>query len=152
MISSITTDLWAIRFFWAVNQIRFSSLKNSLKGRVDFKENCDVWAGNFFFKGNGKAVIGADTCVERSPFSLFLETEENSSIEFGDSCWVRGKYRPNIITCFGNAKVKIGEGSLLNGAIIASRASVTLGKKSMLSWNVSVLDSNQQRVAPKDFS
>jgi acetyltransferase-like isoleucine patch superfamily enzyme len=143
MISSTKTDLWAIRFFWFANQVRFGLLRNSLQGKVEFGNGCDIWAGNFFYKGNGKAVIGKNTSVERTPFPFCLETQKNSVIELGDSCWVRGKYRPNVITAFENAKVKIGSDSLINGAIISSRASVTIGKKAMLSWNVSILDSNQ---------
>jgi NDP-sugar pyrophosphorylase family protein len=136
------SGLWLLRAAYQYNRLRFSLLSRGLAGRVEFGPGCDVWASCFDFIGQGRAVFGAGCIVERGPFPLVLEIAAGGLVQFHENVWLRGKYRPNVITCFEGASISVGPGSLLNGAIISARTSVTMGRKAMLSWNTMVIDSN----------
>jgi acetyltransferase-like isoleucine patch superfamily enzyme len=129
------------------NRARFALLRRGLSGRVEFGPGCDVWTSCLDFNGQGRAVFGAGCIVERGPFPLSLEVAAGGLVRFHERVWVRGKYRPNVITCFEGAQVSVGSDSLLNGVIISSRTRVEIGQKAMLSWNTVILDSNQHPLA-----
>ncbi len=139
---SRTRDLAILTAAHHYNRVRFAIMRRLLAGRVEFGPGCDVWTSSFVFRGQGHAVFGPGCAVERQPQPLLLEVAEGGLFEAGPRAWFRGKYRPNAITCFEGAKVTIGEGSLLNGAIISARSSVAIGVKAMVSWDAAVLDSN----------
>ncbi|HUT53642.1 MAG TPA: acyltransferase [bacterium] len=142
MAGGFNSGLWLLRAAYQYNRLRFSMLRRGLRGRAEFGPRCDVWASCFNFVGQGRAVFGPGCIVERGPFPLVLEIAAGGLVQFREDVWVRGKYRPNVITCFEGAAVSIGAGSLINGAIISARTQVTIGKKAMLSWNTTIIDSN----------
>lgn len=133
--------LFLLTAYW-YNRVRLALAKRSLAGRAEFKHDCDIWTSCLRFTGQGKAVFGPGCVVERGPFPLVLDIALGGRAYFDDAVWFRGKYRPNVITCFENAGITVGPGSLLNGTIISARESVSIGRRSMLSWNTTVLDSN----------
>lgn len=147
MSSRRTWDLWLLRAAWAYNRVRFRLLAAGLEGRAEFAPGCDVWAGSVIYHGAGKAFFGPGCVVERGPFPLLLEIEREAEVRLEPRVWFRGKYRPNVITCFEGARVSIGQDSLVNGAIISARESVTIGKKVMVSWNTAIIDSNLHPLA-----
>jgi len=139
-------NLWFLRAAWAYNRVRFRLLERALRGRVEFGEGCDVWAGSFAFQGPGRAVIGDGCVIERGLFPLCFETEAGALIELGAGVWARGKYRPNLLTAHAGARLEVGPGSLLNGCIISARQQVEIGARAMISWGVTILDSNQHPI------
>jgi acetyltransferase-like isoleucine patch superfamily enzyme len=80
--------------------------------------------------------------LERAPFPLILDLAAGALLQLHDRVWIRGKYRPNVITLFDHARVTVGPDSLLNGVIISARQSVTIGRNALLAWDVTILDSN----------
>lgn len=110
--------------------------------RLEVGDNCDLWAGCMRLWGGGKAVFENGAVVERGPFPLIVEAEKGGIARFGEGTWVRGKYGPNVVTCFEDALVAIGKGSFLNGAVISARERVEIGERAMLSWGVSIMDSD----------
>lgn len=135
-------DRWLIRLAHWSNRARFFRLRRSLEGRVEFGPACEIWAGSFIFRGAGRAFFGRGCAVERGIFPLLLEVEESGRVFLGEECWVRGKYRPNILTCFEHAEIRIGSRAILNGVIISARESVSIGRRALLAWDVTILDSN----------
>jgi acetyltransferase-like isoleucine patch superfamily enzyme len=69
----------------------------------------------------------------------------HSSIEVGDDCIIYEKAR---IGAYGNGRLVIGEGSILGDARVYSRASITLGKRLVTSWNVFIQDFDPHPVDP----
>jgi len=124
------------------NRARFFMLRKWLGDRAKFGAGADVWADCFRMKGQGVVEIGPGCAVERGPFPFAVELERGSLLKIGQNTWVRGKYRPNVITCFEDARVEIGEDSLLNGTIISSRRNITIGRSAALSWNTTIIDSD----------
>ncbi len=140
-------DLLFLRAAFYYNKARFSYLSAKLKDRVFFGPGCDVWVGSFRFIGQGEAAFGEGCVVERSSLPFHLEVEKGGRVELAPRLWVRGKYRPNVITCFEGARIEIGEDSLLNGTIISSRSSVIIGRRACLSWDTAILDSSQHPIS-----
>jgi acetyltransferase-like isoleucine patch superfamily enzyme len=139
--------LWALRAAYQYNRARFAMARGWLRGRAEFKDGCDVWAACLRFSGSGRVVFGPGCVVERAPFPLILDVAAGGLVEIGEGVWIRGKYRPNVITCFENASVQIGEGSFLNGAVISAREEVTIGRRAMLSWDTTIIDSHLHPVS-----
>ncbi|MFO8056844.1 MAG: acyltransferase [bacterium] len=128
------------------NRARLYLLRHWLGERANISPSADVWAGCLRMKGEGRVEIGPDCAIERGPFPFYLELDKGSLAGIGRGTWVRGKYRPNVITCFENARVEVGEGSLLNGAIISARELVSIGRKAVISWNTTIIDSDLHRL------
>jgi maltose O-acetyltransferase len=124
------------------NRARSALLRSWLGGRLEVDPSADVWASCLRLTGSGRAWFGPGTVLERMPFPLILDLAAGSNLRFGDRTWVRGKYRPNVITCFENAAVVIGPDSLINGAVISARRSVVIGARANISWDVAILDSD----------
>ncbi len=136
------TSALLLRAAHLYNLSRFSLLKMALAGRAEFDEGCDVWASCFAFSGEGRARLGQGSVVERGPFGTYIEVERDGMVQVGPEVWFRGKYRPNVLTCFQGARISIGGQSFINGAVVSARSAVEIGKGAMLSWETTVIDSN----------
>jgi acetyltransferase-like isoleucine patch superfamily enzyme len=135
-------SVWRLKSLYWANRLRFSLLRRRLEGRVEFGPGCEVWVSRFIYRGEGRVTLGRGFVVDRGDFPFIVEAEKAARVDFGEECWMRGKYRSNVITAFAGAKVSLGPRSILNGAIISAKTSVTIGRQAMLSWNVSIMDSN----------
>jgi acetyltransferase-like isoleucine patch superfamily enzyme len=131
-----------LRAWFRYNQARRWWLERALRGRLVFGPNCHVWASMIKFSGEGRVEFGAGCGIERMPFPFILDAAPGANIRFGDNIWVRGKYRPNIVTAFENAAIDVGRDTFLNGAVISAREKVTIGRRVLLGWNTYVMDSN----------
>jgi acetyltransferase-like isoleucine patch superfamily enzyme len=127
--------------FWQ-NRGRRALLSPLLRGRVEFGPGCDIWTPCLSLRGEGRVRFGARNVVSRETFPLVLDVEEGGEVCFGDECWFRGKYRPNVVTCFRGGRLELGPRSILNGAIVSAKSRVTIGEKAMISWNVTIIDSD----------
>ena len=150
MASLWNLSRWSLRLDALGNRARFAWLRHRLAGRVDFGPGCEVWAENLLYRGRGRAVFGPGCAVDRNPFPSLLDIEEDGLVQLRDECWLRGKYRPNVLTCFEHARITIGPGSILNGVIISARDAVTIGERAMLSWDVTITDCNLHPLANGD--
>jgi len=128
--------------YWA-NRARFAAKRRLIGKRLELGQGCDVWSSCLSLLGDGRAVFGRGCIVERGPFPLILDLAAGAEVRLGERTWVRGKYRPNILTCYQGAKIKVGPDSFLNGAVITARQSVTIGAGAMISWDVTIIDSDQ---------
>ena len=138
---SITESLY-LKTMYYFNQIKFFRLKQKLKSRVSFGENCQIWEKNFQYRGKGKIYFGKESALEKTYFPTIFDLASNAEVIFGERVYLRGKYAPNVLTGFENAKIIIGDGSGLNGCVITARNLVRLGKRVLVSWRVSIMDSD----------
>lgn len=131
-----------LNYLFYLNKLRFARLKYSLAGRVEFGDGCDLSIKNLSYKGKGKIIFGKDNKAERGDFPLVFETEKNSEIVFGDRVGFRCKYCSNVFTIYEGARIEVGDDAFFNGSIINAKNRIKIGKKSLLSWHVSVMDSD----------
>lgn len=134
--------LWLMRLAYWFNRARLARLRRVLRDRIAFGPGCDVWAGSLVYRGRGRTVFGRGCAVDRNLFPFLLEVEEGGLVRLMDEVWVRGKYRPNVLTCMEGAKITVGPRSILNGVTITARESIVIGERAMLGWDVTILDSN----------
>lgn len=135
-------DAAYLKAVYRYNRFRFARLRRRLKGRVKFSEGCDIWVPGFRYKGAGTITFGRGAILERTEFPSIFDTEAGSRMVFGDRAYIRSKYCSNVLTCFKDASIEVGEDSLLNGAIITSKNLVRLGRKVLVSWHVTIMDSD----------
>jgi acetyltransferase-like isoleucine patch superfamily enzyme len=129
------------RSYWW-NRLKYARLRRNLSGSVSFGEGCDIWADNFRYRGWGNVKVGKGTVVEVGTYPTIFDTEKGSEIILGRRVFLRGKYCSNVFTTFVNARIEIGDDCGFNGAIISAKQEVRLGKKVLLAWGVSILDSD----------
>ncbi len=141
-MSAPLLKLFFLHAAYNYNRARLIMLRKWLGDRASFGPEADVWAGSFKMKGQGRAELGPRCAVERGPFPFVIELDAGSLLCIGENTWIRGKYRPNVITCFEGARVEIGPESLLNGTVISARELVSIGRKAALSWNTTIIDSD----------
>jgi acetyltransferase-like isoleucine patch superfamily enzyme len=79
--------------------------------------------------------------TERQPGN-HLWVHRNGSIELGEGTWLRTEHGQNRLTAYAGGRIRVGPGSLLNGAMIVAKSEVTLGANTMLAFGVRVLDSD----------
>jgi len=135
-------------YWW--NRLWYARLKWNLRGRVDFGDGCDIWVRNFRFKGCGRLKLGMGCVMERNEFPSIFEIDKGAEVILGERIVLRGKYCANVITAFENSRIEIGDGSLLNGCIITARKRIHLGRKVLLSWGVSLMDSDLHDLSNKE--
>jgi len=135
-------DLWYLRALYWTNQARLWRLKRGLRGRVEIAPGCDIWARSLIYQGAGRVTFAPGSGVEHGPQMLLLDTAPGSVITIGERAWFRSKYRTNVLTTFENARIEIGPDCMFNGCVLTARERITLGRKTLLAWNVTVLDSD----------
>jgi acetyltransferase-like isoleucine patch superfamily enzyme len=135
-------DLCYLRTLSWWNRARLWRLRRGLRDRVSIAPGCDIWAGCLRYQGSGRVKFAAGSGVERGPQVLLLDTAPGSEILIGERAWFRSKYCANVLTTFENARIEIGPDCMFNGCVLTARERITLGKKTMLAWNVTVLDSD----------
>jgi len=131
-----------LRWLYYFNRLNFALLKLRLSGRVEFCEGCDISTRDFRYRGSGKIRFGKGAVLERSVFPAVFDAEAGSEIIFGERVWLRGKYCANVFTAFAGARIEIGDDCGFNGAVLAAKNRVMIGKKTLLSWGVSIMDSD----------
>ncbi len=124
------------------NRARFALTRAWLGDQVKFGHGCDVWAASLSFVGAGRVEFQERCSIERGPCPLVLDVAAGGVVRIGAGTWVRGKYRPNVLTCFEDARIEIGPNSIVNGAIVSARESIIIGRNALLSWDVAILDNN----------
>ncbi len=139
-------DLYYMKAVYHVNRFRYNRLRRKLRGRVWFAEGCDIWVPGFRYKGAGKIYFGKGAVLERQEFPSIFDTEAGSEIILGERVLVRSKYCSNVLTCFENAKIEVGDDSVLNGTVITSKNLVKLGRKVLLPWHGNILDSDMHDI------
>jgi len=135
-------ELWYLRALYWGNRLRLWRLKRGLGDRVRIGPGCDIWAGCLCYQGSGRVTFAPGSGVERGPQVLLLDTATGSEIVIGERAWFRSKYRTNVLTTFANARIEIGPDCMFNGCVLTARERITLGRKTLLAWNVTVLDSD----------
>ena len=141
-LSIFNRDLWFLRGVYWWNRARLWRLKRGLAGKVSIAESCDIWAPSLRYQGSGRVVFMPGSGVEQGPQVLLLDTAPGSEILIGERAWFRSKYRTNVLTTFENARIEIGPDCMFNGCVLTARERITLGKRTLLAWNVTVLDSD----------
>lgn len=135
-------ELWYLRALFWWNRLRLWRLRRGLAGKMVIAPDCDLWAPSLWFQGAGRVIFKSGVVVERGPQVLLLDTSAGSEIVIGDRTWFRSKYRPNVLTTFPDARIEIGPDCLCNGCVLSARERITIGRRTMLAWEVTVLDSD----------
>jgi acetyltransferase-like isoleucine patch superfamily enzyme len=135
-------DLAYMKAVYHWNRFQFSRLERKLQGRVEFAEGCDIWVPGFRYKGAGRVYFGKGSVLERQEHPSIFDTEVGSKVILGERVLVRSKYCSNVLTCFENARIEVGDDSVLNGCVITAKNLVRLGRKVLLPWRGTILDSD----------
>jgi len=67
---------------------------------------------------------------------------EGASVELGERAWLRTEYGSNLLTAFPGARISVGRDALLNGTMIHSKGSITIGCESRLAFGTRILDAD----------
>jgi acetyltransferase-like isoleucine patch superfamily enzyme len=146
MINPAVKDLAYLKVAYHWNRFRFNRLKRRLTGRVEFADGCDIWVPGFRYKGPGRIYFGKGAVLERQEHPSIFDTEVGSEMVLGERVLVRSKYCSNVLTCFENARIEVGDDSVLNGTVITAKNLVKLGKKVLLPWRGTILDSDMHDI------
>ena len=82
--------------------------------------------------------------------------QTNASLALGASAWLRTEYGANYITVFPEARIEVGPGALLNGAMLHAKRAIAIGSDLRLAFGARILDADlhdldcetPERVAP----
>jgi len=89
----------------------------------------------------GRVEIGPGFATERQAGN-HLWLESNARLRLGKNVWLRTEMGENRIHLFPGARVEIGDGSLINGAMLNAKSEIHLGTEAFLGFGVRVFDAD----------
>jgi acetyltransferase-like isoleucine patch superfamily enzyme len=89
----------------------------------------------------GRLELERGVVTERQPGN-HIWIQSGGSLRLGRDTWLRTEYGTNAITVYPDARIGIGRGSLLNGAMLTAKREIEIGADARIGFGVRILDAD----------
>ncbi len=104
-------------------------------------ECAHFWVISLRMAADARLRIGPELITERRPGN-HVWLHPGAELELGERVWLRTEHGENQLTAFPGARISVGSHSLLNGAMLHAKASITIGRDARLAFGVRVFDAD----------
>jgi maltose O-acetyltransferase len=123
--------------------------------RVEGPSSPNLRFARLLLEPEARFEVGPGFATERQGGNR-IWVQAGGRLELDRDVWLRTEYGPNLITVFPGARIRIGARALINGAMLHSKAEISLGDDSMIGFGSRIIDAdlhdtdseNRERVEP----
>ncbi len=143
MLDSRSVTAFWLRAVYAWDRIRFALFRLRHRQRLTCAGpvSPNLRLARLRVEPGARVVLGAGVATERQPGN-HLWVQRDGILELDQETWLRTEYGPNHLTVYPGARIRIGARSLVNGAMIVEKSSVTIGEDARIAFGVRILDSD----------
>jgi acetyltransferase-like isoleucine patch superfamily enzyme len=147
----------ALRAIFRLDQVRFALFRARYRPslRVEDPASPNLRLAHLRLEPEARFDVGPGFATERQPGNR-IWVQAGGQLRLERDVWLRTEYGPNWITVFPGARIRIGARALINGAMLHSKAEISVGEDSMIGFGSRVIDAdlhdidteNRERVEP----
>lgn len=143
MLHSATMRAALLRTIHRVDRIRFARFRHlwrhGLEVATDVSPNLRYT--HLRIEPGGRLRIAPGFFTERQPGNR-IWIQEGATVELGERAWLRTEYGSNLVTAFPGARISVARDALLNGTMLHSKGSITIGCESRLAFGARIFDAD----------
>jgi maltose O-acetyltransferase len=136
-------DRLRLRAIYALDVARFALFRARHRERLQIEgaSSPNLRMADLRIEPGGRFHVGPGFATERKRGN-HIWVQEGGELQLGRAVWLRTEYGPNYITAFPGARISVGSGSLLNGAMLHSKCEITLGEDVLVGWGARIVDAD----------
>jgi acetyltransferase-like isoleucine patch superfamily enzyme len=132
-----------LRTIYRIDQIRFEIFRRRWGPALQITGECspNLRYTHLRIEPGGQLRIAPGFFTERQPGNR-IWIMEGASVELGERAWLRSEYASNLVTAFPGARISVARDALLNGTMLHSKGSITIGHESRLAFGTRIFDAD----------
>ena len=136
-------DHLRLRAIYALDVARFAVFRARHRGRlwIEGAGSPNLRLTDLRIEPGGRFHVGPGFATERKRGN-HIWVQEGGELRLDRAVWLRTEHGPNHITVFPGARISVGSGTLVNGAMLHSKCEITLGEDVLVGWGVRIVDAD----------
>lgn len=133
----------ALRIIFGCDRLRFAWVRRRHAGRLRAAPDTspNLRFAQLRLEPGSRLEIGPGFATERQPGN-HIWLGARAVLALGERCWLRTEYGANRITVFEGARIDVGRGALINGAMLHAKSGIRIGSDCRIGFGVRILDAD----------